>query len=229
MSGYKFSAAERLAIYSVHGGSCYLCGAPLDLTTMCVDHILPDSLSAEPNRLAQCLRDFGLPESFNLNSFENWLPACRRCNGQKSSKPLRATPIIQIQIDRASSRAALVREHIARSASNQEISKAMATLEKARDARQIPVSLIETLVVKFDEGRPKSGNSDEGPIEFRLSPYLKVLYEANTHRIVLTQWGAGYVPKGEVIDPSFYCGNCGSLGPWSGAMCLSCGQMIEDG
>jgi hypothetical protein len=41
------------------------------------------------------------------------------------------------------------------------------------------------------------------------------------------RYGFGYQPltgNAERIDASYYCPNCGKLGPWNGAMCMSCGM-----
>ncbi|MEE1569438.1 MAG: hypothetical protein V1255_05940, partial [Alphaproteobacteria bacterium] len=61
--------AQRFAIYVTHGERCYLCYAPIDLKTMQVDHIIPESLLKAPEKLAQVLHEFGLPADFNINSY----------------------------------------------------------------------------------------------------------------------------------------------------------------
>jgi len=76
MSGYKFTAAQRFAVYTVHGGTCYLAGEPLYLKSMRIDHILPRSLKDDPERLSVILEEYGLPHNFELDSLENWLPTC---------------------------------------------------------------------------------------------------------------------------------------------------------
>lgn len=105
MSGYKFTAAQRFAVYTVHGAVCYLNGEPLYLKAMRVDHVLPRSLKDDPERLSVILKDYGLPDDFDLDSFENWLPTCDPCNSAKYKEPFRPTPIIQRYIDRARAKA----------------------------------------------------------------------------------------------------------------------------
>lgn len=106
MSGYKFTAAQRFAVYTVHSAVCYLNGEPLYLKAMRVDHVLPRSLNDDPERLSTVLKEYGLPPDFDLDSFENWLPTCDQCNSAKYKEPFRPTPIIQRYIDRARAKTA---------------------------------------------------------------------------------------------------------------------------
>lgn len=40
--------------------------------------------------------------------------------------------------------------------------------------------------------------------------------------------GLGYTISGGNIDSSYFCPNCGSLGPWNGARCMNCGVFSDD-
>jgi len=84
MPKYRISPAERHAVYTVHGEKCHMCGAMLTMKTCEVDHIIPESLKDRHEELRRVLEKLGLDETFNLNSYLNWLPACRSCNGDKS-------------------------------------------------------------------------------------------------------------------------------------------------
>ncbi len=44
MNKYRFSAEERYAVYAVHNEKCYACSIAVDLKSMQVDHIIPESL-----------------------------------------------------------------------------------------------------------------------------------------------------------------------------------------
>ena len=74
----KFSAAERAAVFTLPGEKCYLCATPLDLKTMQVDHVIPESLLADAKRLSAAIVSLGRPKDFDVNSFENWLPESPR-------------------------------------------------------------------------------------------------------------------------------------------------------
>lgn len=96
MAKHSFTVEERYAVYKTHGRRCYLCGDPVDMKTVEIDHVIPEVLLDEPAELARIMGEFDLPTSFDLNSYDNWMPACRTCNRAKSSTLLRRTPITQI-------------------------------------------------------------------------------------------------------------------------------------
>jgi len=51
---------------------------------MTVDHILPQSLSKDIIRKQRILKDYGLPETFDLEDYGNWLPCHQKENREKS-------------------------------------------------------------------------------------------------------------------------------------------------
>jgi hypothetical protein len=229
--GHKFSNAERFAIFSIHGGKCYINSEPIDLRSMAVDHIIPEQLADAPEELAEVLRQYGLPSDFDLNSFSNLLPACGPCNRRKSSQPFRPTPLIQSFVDRARSRASDVETLARKVVSDQQLSKALATIEFAVEGGHLEIAALAPLVrayAKAQERIPDDQSRSSDAAEFRATPFFSVLYDADSYRMVTTPYGTGYVPTVEKPHASFYCGHCGSRGPWSGARCLSCGHLVED-
>ncbi len=111
MSNYQFSLAERWAVFQTHGTpqgtTCWLCYEPLNFLDMQVDHILPEWLGNDDRTalFAGVKTDFGLPSSFDLNDYGNWLPSHPRCNNKKSQTVFRSTPIILVWLQQASERA----------------------------------------------------------------------------------------------------------------------------
>ena len=77
---------------------------------MAVDHVLPEHLLDDETALKEALALFGLPSDFDLNSFENWLPAHGPCNNRKHDHVFRPTPLIQVCIDQARENADKARE-----------------------------------------------------------------------------------------------------------------------
>jgi len=224
MSGYKFTIAQRFAVYTVHGGTCYLNGEPLFLKSMRIDHILPRSLKDDPERLYVISEEYGLPHNFELDSFENWLPTCDPCNSAKYKEPFRPTPIIQRYVDRARSGAAETKALAERIVTNQAISKALITLEMAFDQGRLDLSIIEPLIELYEQHQRRTRLR-----EFRITPQCTILHELEGYRIVQTNYGVGYASNRSTADITFQCPHCGNFGPWSGAICLTCGQLIEDG
>jgi tetratricopeptide (TPR) repeat protein len=90
MAKYKFSQIERESIWKAHGERCFYCREPLRFNSLYIDHILPECLLAKPEKLESIIREFGLDEyeidgldEFRINSYYNWVPACRSCNLDK--------------------------------------------------------------------------------------------------------------------------------------------------
>ena len=66
MAKGQFSDAERYAVNTVHGEKFYMCCEPINLFTMEVDHIIPETLLDDSERLATILMDYGFPGDFDL-------------------------------------------------------------------------------------------------------------------------------------------------------------------
>lgn len=78
--------AEREAVYNKFGNRCSYCGKPLEYKKMQVDHLFPKCLGHQYG-------DRYYREKYNLqgdtvDSFENLMPSCRRCNHYKRSYKL---------------------------------------------------------------------------------------------------------------------------------------------
>lgn len=131
MAKFRFNIHQRFAIFTLHGERCYLCSRPLSLFEMEVDHVLPERLGGEPERLSEALRTYSLPTTFELNSYENWLPSCRRCNAVKSDTEFMPSPIVQVQLQQAISKAPRCRALEVQSVTRREVSKALALLARA--------------------------------------------------------------------------------------------------
>lgn len=224
MSGYKFTAAQRFAVYTVHGGICYLNGEPLYLRLMRVDHVVPRSLKDDPERLSAILKDYGLPEDFNLDSFENWLPTCDPCNSAKYKEPFRPTPIIQRYIDRARAKAAEAKALAERVVTDQAISKALNTLERALGQTQLDLSALKPL---FDLYQEQQLRAQSHMREFRVTPHFTILHEREGYCLVQTNYGVGLMTLVGSGASAARCPACGNDDLWNGARCLSCGHLVD--
>lgn len=224
MSTYKFSPAERAAIYSTHGEKCYLCGTPVNLKTMEVDHILPESLVGKPKELQAALNAFSLPSDFDLNSFANWLPACRPCNGTKKDLVFEPTPIMQVQLQCAIAKAPVAKELAAETVSQRKIANALNVLERAQDDGKLDAETIQTLGEFISQHR--EADLEGKPI--LLTPLYEILSEQNGVQIVRGPYGVGGRPAMAHPDASFSCPNCGSIAAWNGARCVICGEISDD-
>jgi hypothetical protein len=224
MSTYKFSPAERAAIYSTHREKCYLCNEPLNLKTMEVDHVIPEFLINKPKELQTTLTAFGLSLNFDLNSFANWLPACRPCNRKKSDLIFEATPIIQVYLQQAIAKAANAQALAAETISKRKITNALIVLERARDDGTLDDEVIQVLSEFVIQHR----QPDLSGQPFFLTPLYEIITEQNGIQLVRGPYGVGGRPAIRTLDSSFSCPCCGFIAAWNGARCVICGELNDE-
>src|SRR5260221_7966212 len=235
MSRYRFSAAQRYAVFTVHGEKCYLCTRPIDLKSMQVDHILPELLLDKPEQLKAALQGLGLPTTFGINSYENWLPTCGSCNNQKRATVFSPAPIIALVLKGASEKAQAASAFEAKTIEQKEIAKALNVIERLfeqgrldaivpRDLSNLEQDTIKKLVHFHRENRLAELIGE--PI--KLTPLYVVLRDDGFRQVIKGPYGVGGRPTGKDVDPSWNCPNCGSIAGWSGARCVICGMMDDD-
>lgn len=207
---------------------------------MQVDHIIPEYLLQHPEKLHECFNGYGLANTFDLNSFENWMPACGPCNNKKRADVFEPSPIFQLLLQKAIDKAEQARNAAAEVASSAALAKALNAVERSIETDAFDFDLLEPLILAYARAKPEAMKAvlqvvdpriislATAPPEFLITPFYKVLYTSGAIQIVKTQMGTGYVPTDPSPHSSFYCGHCGAKGPWSGVRCLTCG-MNDDG
>ena len=173
MKKYKFSNAQRFAIYVTHREKCYLCTKPIDLKTMEVDHIIPESLLSDEEKLKKALNAFDLKKDFDINSYENWLPSCGPCNRKKLSDVFEPTPIIQLMLKQARKKSEVVKKLVDKTESNQRIMKALTLLKKADEEgvldEEVKREMIPLIQFQFNERSEEIKNES-----IKLTPEYEV-------------------------------------------------------
>lgn len=227
MSTYRFSDAERYAVFTVHGERCWLCGEPVGMLEMEVDHVIPKALEGRPE-LADLLQQLGLPNDFNLNHFNNWMPAHRRCNREKSDAIFRPSPIIQLKLQGAAEKTGKAEELHDGYVSNRKITMAINQLLAAHqiggiDERQ--KRMMAPLIAVVEQEHEANREAERQGKPLFLAPWLEIVGETDH---LLTHRGPGGLigvrPKATRLDPSWNCSTCGETG-WSGARCITCGML----
>lgn len=77
MKRKTLSKKTREAVYNKYDGHCAYCGKELDYKDMQVDHLIP----VQRERFGRYIEE-------QIECFENYMPACRRCNHAKRSYSL---------------------------------------------------------------------------------------------------------------------------------------------
>ncbi len=211
MSEYQFSAAERWAVFSTHGDTCYLCSKPLDYTTMQVDHVVPEHLLKAPAELAKVLKSLGLPGDFDINSFENWLPAHGPCNRAKAGMAFTPAPIVVVELEKAARKADQARAIVKRTISDRKLGNALAVIEVAASSDDLPFDKIQPALEIFLQAHPEAMRAviarmsepegsvarltlgfetDPSPLlELRLTPFARVVYYSDRLELVTVSAG----------------------------------------
>ena len=208
MSDYIFSAAEKWGVFSVHGSKCYYNREPIDFSSMEVDHLIPESLSRHPKKLALTLKALGLPADFELNSYENWLPICSPCNRTKAASVFEPTPLIQQQLRRARDGAARARKAAEKVVTDRELGNAIAVIARAASGARLTEGHFKALVTSLVQADPslvrgivRAGATDadpsmelsrwtfavedeEPPVEVRLTTLLAIEFRPGRASLV---------------------------------------------
>lgn len=226
LSTYKFKPSERYAVFTVHREVCYLCKQPIDMATFQVDHVIPEYLSEHPAYLQSVITSYGLSEDFDLNSFENWLPACARCNNEKRGATFEALPIFAVQLKKASGNADKARALEVEIKSKQTVSRAITIIETAHQQGtlgELHFSRLRPLVEFHQEHREPELAST--PI--MLAPLFEVLSQDGELLTVKGPYGIGVGRANPPSHGNFRCPSCGHSA-WNGARCVVCGTQDDD-
>jgi hypothetical protein len=156
----SFSYTERYAVWHCYEKRCWHCNEPLRLVETTVDHVLPESLLDDEMKLTQLLHQYGLPQDFNINGYENWLPCCHRCNQKKGNKPPAFIPGNKLIFDTLQ-RKAYEAERLALSVSlNAHKDEVFKTIFAALEGQTISLRDLDALLEAFIDDPTKAGLPD---------------------------------------------------------------------
>lgn len=149
MPKYRFSPAQRYAIWLHHEQRCWFCEEPLRLADVTVDHVIPESMQDAPEQLSSLLVDYDLPVSFQINGYENWLPTHSRCNSEKSSRVFKMVPAYRPLFDHLIRTAAAVGRTAAAVKRNVTKDKIFAKLATAIDEGDLSLTDLSDFLKLF--------------------------------------------------------------------------------
>lgn len=229
MAKYVFSKPEKSAVWKAHGHLCFWCGDVLpDLNQVTIDHLFPEDLLRQPERLKKVKNDYQLAESFEINSFENWVAAHFHCNSAKRTTVYNSAPVMIKSVHEASKKAkdaARICRNIYKSL---EKSSATAQIQALVEAEKVSK---EEVIAMFSDSKEEavavSKIADE--VFSRLPPGWNIISVDRNLGVAVCNGRSGVTWVGkEEPDSSWRCPTCGSMGPWSGAMCKNCGHFSDD-
>jgi len=226
---YKFTDAERYAVFETHGARCYICTKPVTYADFQVDHVIPEALVDDQGKLKRALEDLGRSADFEINSFENWLPACGPCNNRKRDMVWQPSGIVQIHLQKAAAKASTAKAAAEEVVSDLKLARSLNTLGRALDAGELTPSVLNGLDA-FVERYTLHRASDAEPDVVRITQTTALpLYEVLTTAGGRTQLARGPhgVGGGPLnATPAMRCA-CGSS-YFNGTRCVLCGQQWDD-
>ncbi|MCW5871834.1 MAG: restriction endonuclease [Candidatus Eremiobacteraeota bacterium] len=163
-------------MFTVHGERCYLCHRIITLGDFEIDHIIPESLKEKPPELNGLLNLLGLPQGFDIDSAENWLPACRGCNRYKRDSQFEPTPLVQLTLQNAAAKADEVRARTIKFVNDKTFEKLLAQLEGLKEAGKLSpeqAKLVIDVASKVQDSREPELSGQ--PI--RMTPHFSVRTE----------------------------------------------------
>jgi hypothetical protein len=226
------SLETRYALYVMGGRKCVWCGRPISFREMEADHLIPKPLTGDD--LQRVLALHSLPPDYDIEAVRNRAPACRECNGKKSSRIPPDAPIITMVLESAASRAPAVERRAKAALSRRDVEDALVRIELV--LREEPDDEAQSLLKELAERMTRAASrvaTPDSEVTFEMHPALALLWNPGTRwRLVQSLEHLALVEDGTESgivgnDITYECGHCGNYGPWSGARCLTCGQLSE--
>ena len=157
----RFSYAERYAVWFCDGQKCWWCKKPLRLIDVTIDHVLPESLLDDDASRKRVFNEYGLPRSFNINGFENWLPCHNHCNQGKSNRTPSFVPGNKAVLDKLADTASRAERMANSVASDVAKDKVFKTVFAALEQRTLSLQDLDDLLKGFISDLAGTGVPDD--------------------------------------------------------------------
>jgi hypothetical protein len=152
MAKHRFSNVERYALWRAYDGRCFHCDKPLEFRDMSVDHIIPEWLSENPQKLRRLRQEYEIDANFpgfQINDFGNWVPAHLRCNGRKGREisPKRMTLLLLQEVQRRLGR---VRQEVEMLCRKRTCAHLFGSLSAAIENKNLNVKEVRQFIAKVE-------------------------------------------------------------------------------
>ncbi|MHA2171304.1 MAG: HNH endonuclease [Candidatus Kariarchaeaceae archaeon] len=87
MTNYPKIYTIRYALWRAYSMKCFYCGMPIDFQNLTIDHLIPQSLEKDQNRLDKILKEYDITDiypDFSPDDLLNLVPSHGNCNVRKS-------------------------------------------------------------------------------------------------------------------------------------------------
>ena len=233
MEKKKFNLPERYAVWKVLGPNCRWCKTPVEYADCHIDHIIPERLLEEDLLREEVLKKYGLEATFEINSFNNWIPVHPSCNLSKQGQVIEGAPVFLELLSEVKKKVAEISGLCDKWEHQNKTAKLISVIEREAELGNID----KTLVTRIFEGindiiepvRGLTGSTIDNQVFYVPSTDAWLVTNTNNGFYTLSKDGmSGITPTNPTIDPQWLCVNCKHYGPWDGNKCLTCGKFSYD-
>lgn len=150
MATQKFSSILREAIWIAHGKKCAYTHEVVDLASLHIDHIIPESLASHPEEVAALKMALGLDDTFDLHGLENLLPCKPGPNLQKADVTL-IPASARFFLSIAAAKKAAIEHNVVTIERRLRVGRAFILLQQLLEAGQIQPKEVASLLVEPPE------------------------------------------------------------------------------
>lgn len=154
MSKYKFNLIERQSLWEAHDKKCFYCGELVYFRELHIDHIVPENLINNESKLKDFISESGLPNTFEINSYVNWVPCHSRCNKRKGGEMFELHTTLYY-LDLARRKIEKIRRIESSINSKLHAEKLSFSIALALSENKISASEIKDLLAQYDKDKAK--------------------------------------------------------------------------
>jgi hypothetical protein len=233
MEKKKFSIAERYSIWKVLGPNCRWCKTPVEYPDCHIDHIIPERLLEDLELRKTILQKYGLDESFEINSFHNWIPVHPSCNLSKQGQVTDGAPIF-LELLTEVGEMAKETEKICNNWENQNKTAKLTTIIEREAAKgSIDKKTVSRIFAGINDSLTPiiglTGSTIDNKVFYvPVSETWEVKDTKDGFYTLIKDGMIGIAPIDPSTDAKWLCSNCKHYGPWDGNKCLTCGKYYFD-
>lgn len=150
MSNQTFTAAQREAFHRAYAGKCAYTRQPVDMSSFHIDHIVPETLSADQQRLAAVKAELGLAAEFDLFGYENLVPVAPGVNLQKG-KIVFDPHIARYYLGIAAAKKASIEEELGKIERRHTKGRALLLLQEALESGKLQAAEVAQILDDYQE------------------------------------------------------------------------------
>jgi hypothetical protein len=233
MEKKKFSISEKYAIWKVLGPNCRWCKTPVEYADCHIDHIIPERLLEDEEQMKKVFTQYGLDQTFEINSFENWIPVHPSCNLTKQGQVIEGAPIFLELLSTVKKNANRTKEICDKWENQNKTAKLTTVIEREAAKGSIDKTTVTRIFAGINDDLTPimglTGSTINNQVFYVPSSETWQVKNSDNGFYTLTKDGmTGITPIEPSKDPKWLCSNCKNYGPWDGNNCLSCGKYSYD-